>query len=145
VGAVFFVRIFCGPNGRRLALAMKHTKQKSRNGDIRLIQTLNKMRSHRRCGKSAGPRRQPVCIGGRKLTNDSKEMHMKEEKAQRKTLTGWIATAAFVAATLQGSRLPEEVATAAQQVAQATATVSYRMGSGCDQDDYPPLPDRAYA
>jgi hypothetical protein len=70
---------------------------------------------------------------------------MKETKAQRKTLAGWIAAAAFVAATLQGSRLPEEIATADQQVAQATATVNHRMGSGCDQDDRAPLPDRAYA
>ena len=70
---------------------------------------------------------------------------MKEKQAQSRTLAGWIATAAFVAATLQGSRLPEEIASADKQVGQATATVSHRMGSGCDQNDHPPLPDRAYA
>ena len=70
---------------------------------------------------------------------------MKESKFQPKILPGCIAAAAFVAATLQGSRLPEEVVTAGQQVAQATSDVSQRMGSGSDQDGYPPLPERMYA
>jgi len=56
-----------------------------------------------------------------------------------------LASAAFVAATLQGSRLPDETATTGVTVAQAGSVVAYRAGSGADKDEYPPLADGVFA
>ena len=56
-----------------------------------------------------------------------------------------VAGAAFVAATLQGSRLPEDAVSTGTAVAQAGGVVGYRTGSGADKDEYPPLSDRVLA
>lgn len=56
-----------------------------------------------------------------------------------------LASAAFVAATLQGSRLPEEIVKPGPIVAQAGSVVEYRAGSGADKDEYPPLSDGVFA
>lgn len=57
----------------------------------------------------------------------------------------YLACAAFVAATLQGSRLPEDATDARTALARADAVVGHRAGSGADKDEYPPLPDGAFA
>lgn len=49
--------------------------------------------------------------------------------------------AAFVAATLQGSRLPEE----AVSERQASANVEHRSGSGSDKEEYPPRSEGVFA
>jgi hypothetical protein len=64
---------------------------------------------------------------------------------QSKIMRGWIVTVAFVAATLQGSRLPEPIVGTEQQTAIAVDSSGHRMGSGSDQDGDLPLPDRASA
>lgn len=53
--------------------------------------------------------------------------------------------AAFIAATLQGSRLPDEVVIDAPQVAQASGRVENRAGSGSDKEEYPPRSDGVFA
>lgn len=50
-------------------------------------------------------------------------------------LTGLLFAAAFVAGTLQGSRLPETSVPEGATVAEAAA---HRAGSGADQEDAPP-------
>lgn len=57
---------------------------------------------------------------------------------QAKQLSGLILWAGFLAATLQGSRLPEEPASAGQQTAQAADAAGVRSGSGTDKEEYPP-------
>ena len=64
---------------------------------------------------------------------------------QSKIMMGWIVSAAFVAATLQGSRLPRQAVGTEQQTALAVDRAGHRMGSGSDQDGYLPLPDRVCA
>lgn len=55
-------------------------------------------------------------------------------------LVGWLLCAPFVAATLQGSRLPEQPA-GGEKVAGRGDTGAYYPGTGSDKDDYPPLRD----
>lgn len=55
-----------------------------------------------------------------------------------KHLPGLVLWAGFIAATLQGSRLPDEPASAGEQTAQAADTAEYRSGSGSDKEEYPP-------
>ena len=71
-------------------------------------------------------------------------MKGKSDLHKSKSIPGWIASAAFVAATLQGSRLPEQTVTTDQLIAQTAGSVGHRMGSGSDQDEYPPLPDSVF-
>lgn len=56
-----------------------------------------------------------------------------------------VVVAAFIAATLQGSRLPDESVINGQQVAQASTTVEYRSGSGTDKEEYPPRSEGVFA
>ena len=56
-----------------------------------------------------------------------------------------VMVAAFTAATLQGSRLPEEAVSDRPQVAQASAYVEYRSGSGSDKEEYPPRSEGVFA
>ena len=53
--------------------------------------------------------------------------------------------AAFIAATLQGSRLPDEAVNNGHQVAQAGKAVEYRSGSGSDKEEYPPRSEGVFA
>lgn len=55
-----------------------------------------------------------------------------------------LAAAAFVAATLQGSRLPAPAVDPGARVAPAEVT-AYRAGPGKDRDEYPPRSDTAVA
>lgn len=57
----------------------------------------------------------------------------------------YLACAAFVAATLQGSRLPEDATDARTALARADAAMEHRAGSGADKDEYPPLSDSTLA
>lgn len=52
-----------------------------------------------------------------------------------RTRTRLLFAAAFVAGTLQGSRLPETSVTEGATLAESTA---HRAGSGADQEDAPP-------
>lgn len=64
---------------------------------------------------------------------------------QHKSALGRVVLAGCIAATLQGSRLPDEAVHAGRQVALACDTVDYRAGSGSDREEYPPLPDGVFA
>lgn len=50
-----------------------------------------------------------------------------------------LAGAGFVAATLQGSRLPEDVVPDTAVVAGHTAPLAHRPGPGSDRDEDPPI------
>jgi hypothetical protein len=52
-----------------------------------------------------------------------------------------LAGASFVAATLQGSRLPEEANPETTPVAQLEAPFGYRPGPGSERDENPPIWD----
>jgi len=60
-------------------------------------------------------------------------------------VTGLVLSAGFVAATLQGSRLPDEAVHAVQQVARASAAAEHRSGSGSDKEEYPPRSEGVFA
>ncbi|HEX7811970.1 MAG TPA: hypothetical protein VF460_08700 [Burkholderiales bacterium] len=57
---------------------------------------------------------------------------------QARQLPALILCAGFVAATLQGSRLPEEPVSSGQQTVQVPDTAGNRPGSGSDKEEYPP-------
>ena len=56
----------------------------------------------------------------------------------RKHMAGLIFWAAFIAATLQGSRVPDDTINSGQQFAQVRDALDYRSGSGSDKEEYPP-------
>jgi hypothetical protein len=64
---------------------------------------------------------------------------------QHNSALGLVVLAGCIAATLQGSRLPDEAVYAGRQVAQACDTADYRAGSGSDREEYPPLPEGVLA
>jgi hypothetical protein len=62
-----------------------------------------------------------------------------------KLVIGLVLSAGFVAATLQGSRLPDETVHAGQQLARTGAPVENRSGSGSDKEEYPPRSESVFA
>ena len=60
-------------------------------------------------------------------------------------IAGFILAAAFVAGTLEGSRLPEPVDSQASRVARQTGQGEHRTGSGSDSEERSPQRDRVLA
>jgi hypothetical protein len=60
-------------------------------------------------------------------------------------LTVLMLWAGYLAATLQGSRLPDEPVSAGEKTAQAANQAGYRSGTGTDKEEYPPRSESTYA
>lgn len=63
----------------------------------------------------------------------------------RNSALGLVVLAGCIAATLQGSRLPDEAVHGGRQLALACDTADYRAGSGSDREEYPPLSEGVFA